>query len=151
MGEVYRARDTRLDRTVAVKVLPPSMAADGDRLQRFEHEARILSTLNHPNLLAIYDVGGEPRRIPGLKRDDAPVQWSEDGRSTYSFHLGALPSAVERIDMATGKRTRWKTLAPADLAGVHGISQVTMTRDGRVCLYSYLRTFSDLYLVQRVK
>jgi eukaryotic-like serine/threonine-protein kinase len=95
--------------------------------------------------------GGEPRRIPGLKRDDAPVQWSEDGRSTYSFHLGALPSAVERIDMATGKRTRWKTLAPADLAGVHGISQVTMTRDGSVCLYSYLRTFSDLYLVQRVK
>src|ERR1700746_2936548 len=59
MGEVYRARDTRLDRTVAIKVLPPSMAADGDRLQRFEHEARILSTLNHPTLLAIYDVVSE--------------------------------------------------------------------------------------------
>jgi len=95
--------------------------------------------------------GGEPRRIPGLKRDDAPVQWSEDGRSIYSSRFGALPSAVERVDIATGKRTPWKTLAPADLAGVHGISQVTMTRDGRVCLYSYLRTFSDLYLVQRVK
>jgi serine/threonine protein kinase len=52
MGEVYRARDTRLGRTVAIKGLPPSTAANGDRLQRFEHEARILSTLNHPNLLA---------------------------------------------------------------------------------------------------
>jgi serine/threonine protein kinase len=57
MGEVYKARDTRLGRTVAVKILPAAFSADADRLQRFEHEARILSTLNHPNLLAIYDVG----------------------------------------------------------------------------------------------
>src|SRR5580704_13241895 len=57
MGEVYRARDTRLDRPVAIKVLPESLANDSDRLQRFEQEARVLSTLNHPNLLAIYDVG----------------------------------------------------------------------------------------------
>jgi eukaryotic-like serine/threonine-protein kinase len=57
MGEVYRARDTRLDRIVAIKVLPGSLANDPDRLQRFEGEARALSTLNHPNLLAIYDVG----------------------------------------------------------------------------------------------
>ena len=57
MGEVYRARDTRLDRTVAVKILPESFASDADRLQRFEHEARILSALNHPNLLSIFDVG----------------------------------------------------------------------------------------------
>src|ERR1019366_1464726 len=59
MGEVYRARDTRLDRTVAIKVLPESLAHDADRLQRFEQEARVLSTLNHPNLLAIYDVGAQ--------------------------------------------------------------------------------------------
>ena len=57
MGEVYRARDTRLDRTVAIKVLPESLANDADRLQRFEQEARVLSALNHLNLLAIYDVG----------------------------------------------------------------------------------------------
>jgi len=57
MGEVYRARDTRLDRVVAVKILPATLSSDPDRLQRFQHEARILSTLNHPNVLAIYDVG----------------------------------------------------------------------------------------------
>ena len=57
MGEVYRARDTRLDRIVAIKVLPETLANDADRLQRFEQEARALSTLSHPNLLAIYDVG----------------------------------------------------------------------------------------------
>jgi eukaryotic-like serine/threonine-protein kinase len=59
MGEVYRARDSRLVRTVAVKVLPQAFAADIEHLQRFEHEARVLSALNHPNLLTIYDVGAE--------------------------------------------------------------------------------------------
>lgn len=57
MGEVYRSLDTRLDRTVAIKILPESFANDADRLQRFEHEARVLSALNHPNLLSIFDVG----------------------------------------------------------------------------------------------
>ncbi len=59
MGEVYRARDTRLDRTVAIKILPATFAGDADRLSRFEHEARLLSTVNHPNLMAIHDVGAQ--------------------------------------------------------------------------------------------
>jgi eukaryotic-like serine/threonine-protein kinase len=57
MGEVYRARDTRLERDVAVKILPESFAGDGDRLRRFEQEARAVAALNHPNILAIHDIG----------------------------------------------------------------------------------------------
>ena len=57
MGEVYRARDSRLDRTVALKILPAAFSTDPDRLHRFQHEAKILSALNHPNVLAMYDVG----------------------------------------------------------------------------------------------
>jgi serine/threonine protein kinase len=57
MGEVYRARDTRLERDVAVKVLPSSVAKDPDRLRRFETEARAAGALNHPNVLAVHDVG----------------------------------------------------------------------------------------------
>ena len=59
MGEVYRARDTRLGRQVAVKVLPGRFAADGDRLRRFEREARSAGQLNHPNVVAIHDIGVE--------------------------------------------------------------------------------------------
>ena len=59
MGEVYRARDTRLGRDVAINVLPGALAQNADRLQRFEQEACLLGTLNHPNLLAIFDVGRE--------------------------------------------------------------------------------------------
>ena len=57
MGEVYRARDPRLGREVAVKVLPASVSEDPDRLRRFEQEARAAGALNHPNVLAVYDVG----------------------------------------------------------------------------------------------
>jgi serine/threonine-protein kinase len=59
MGEVYRARDTRLGRDVAIKVLPAALRADPDRLRRFEQEARAAGALNHPNVVAIYDVGTE--------------------------------------------------------------------------------------------
>src|SRR5438477_53674 len=57
MGEVYRARDTRLDRYVAIKVLPASLAVDADRLRRFETEAKAVAALNHPNILSIHDIG----------------------------------------------------------------------------------------------
>jgi serine/threonine-protein kinase len=56
MGEVYRARDTNLKRQVAIKVLPPSMATDADRLARFQREAEVLAALNHPNIAAMYGV-----------------------------------------------------------------------------------------------
>src|SRR5215467_12771640 len=57
MGEVYRATDEKLHRDVAVKVLPASLTNNTDRLHRFEQEAQAAGTLNHPNILAVYDVG----------------------------------------------------------------------------------------------
>jgi eukaryotic-like serine/threonine-protein kinase len=66
MGEVYRARDTKLDRHVAIKVLPTLFTSDPERLARFERESRILATLNHPNIGAIYgfdDAGTTPALV----------------------------------------------------------------------------------------
>src|SRR5512144_3140699 len=57
MGEVYRAKDPRLSREVAIKVLPASFSADADRLRRFEQEAKAAGVLNHPNITAVYDIG----------------------------------------------------------------------------------------------
>src|SRR5271169_6190380 len=57
MGEVYRARDTRLDRTVAIKILPEHLSSNAEARQRFDREARAISSLNHPNICTLYDVG----------------------------------------------------------------------------------------------
>src|ERR1051326_592824 len=59
MGEVYKARDTRLNRTVAIKVLPEQVASDPERKQRFEREAQTIAAINHPNICVIHDFGQE--------------------------------------------------------------------------------------------
>src|SRR6201987_3173110 len=85
MGEVYRARDTRLGRDVALKILPESFAAEPDRLHRFEQEARAVAALNHPNILAIHDIG---------QQDGSPFLVSEllEGESLRAvLDRGPLP------------------------------------------------------------
>jgi eukaryotic-like serine/threonine-protein kinase len=85
MGEVYRARDARLGRDVALKILPAAFARDEDRLRRFEQEARAVAALNHPNILAIHDVG---------QHDGTPFLVSEllEGESLRAIlDRGALP------------------------------------------------------------
>jgi Tol biopolymer transport system component len=102
-----------------------------------------------PCLLSV--AGAEPKMIPGVTATDSSIQWTSDSKSLYMFRLGALPAQVERVDLGTGTRTPWKSLAPMDRAGVHGITLIVMTTDGRVCLYSYVRTLSELYLVSGLK
>ena len=94
MGEVYRARDARLERTVAVKVLPTSFSADRDRLQRFSQEARAAAALNHPNILSIFDIGSD---------DGAPYVVSEllEGENLRQrLRTGPLPIR-KAVDYAT--------------------------------------------------
>src|SRR6266849_5723502 len=69
MGEVYRARDPKLGREVAIKVLPAEFSADADRLRRFEQEARAAAALNHPNILTVHEIGthaGQPYLVSEL-------------------------------------------------------------------------------------
>src|SRR5438132_6736830 len=75
MGEVYKARDTRLDRTVAVKILPPTLANDPDFKARFEREARNISALNHPHICVLYDVGSAAASEVGLTQDSGQVSF----------------------------------------------------------------------------
>src|SRR5215208_3648935 len=77
MGEVYRARDTRLHREVALKILPETFARDRDRLARFEREAQVLASLNHPNIAQIYGLE-ESTGVPALIMEFVPGQTLEE-------------------------------------------------------------------------
>ena len=82
MGEVYRARDTRLGRDVAVKILPEAFARDEDRMRRFSHEARAVAALNHPNVVHVYDTGvenGVPHLVSELLEGETLRQRLEQG------------------------------------------------------------------------
>src|SRR5207247_4193297 len=82
MGEVYRARDEKLNRDVAIKVLPASLSQDQDRLRRFEQEAQAAGALNHPNILAVHDVGthdGSPYIVSELLEGEELREQLNDG------------------------------------------------------------------------
>src|SRR5512136_1134143 len=82
MGEVYKARDTRLDRTVAIKILPPDVATDPERRARFEREARAISQLTHPHICALYDVG---EAVPSALRPTPSAELPGPGPSSVSY------------------------------------------------------------------
>jgi Tol biopolymer transport system component len=126
MGEVYRARDARLGRDVAIKVLPEALAKDADRLRRFEQEARTIAALNHPNILGIHDIGAH---------DGAPFLVSEllEGQTLREkLKSGPLPVRLA-IEYALGIT---QGLAAAHEKGiVHRDlkpENVFVIRDGRV-------------------
>jgi serine/threonine protein kinase len=127
MGEVYRARDTRLDREVAIKVLPEFYSADPDRLRRFEVEARAAGRLNHPNVMAA------------------------DGKGIYAREWRALPFEIFRVELDSGARTPWKRIAPADSAGAEDTPLVRLSSDGTVCAYSLFRKLSALYVMDGLR
>ncbi len=85
MGEVYRARDTRLDRSVAIKILPPEVSKDPIRKQRFEREAKTISSLNHPHVCVLHDVGHHE----GI--DYLVIECIEDETLAQRLEKGSLP------------------------------------------------------------
>jgi eukaryotic-like serine/threonine-protein kinase len=95
--------------------------------------------------------GGPTRTVPGFMAGEQPIEWSADGRSLYVYRPGELPAKVSLLNLASGKRTPWRTLAPADPAGVSQIGPIVMTPDGTSYIYGYHRTLSDLYLVEGLK
>jgi Tol biopolymer transport system component len=95
--------------------------------------------------------GGEPVPVAGTEPEEAPTGWSEDGRSLYVFRFGSIPARLFELELATGKRKLWKELVPADSAGIDTIRGITITPDARAYVYGYIRTLSDLYVVDGLK
>jgi eukaryotic-like serine/threonine-protein kinase len=131
MGEVYRARDTRLGRDVAIKILPESLSRDTDRLRRFEQEAQSVAALNHPNILAIHDIGaqnGTPYLVSELLEGSSLRHELDQGR------LSARKAADYAVQMAQGLAAAHdKNIIHRDLKP----DNVFVTRDGRVKILDF--------------
>jgi Tol biopolymer transport system component len=131
MGEVYRARDQRLGRDVAVKILPASFAADPDRLRRFEQEARAVAALNHPNILGVHDLG------------------QQDGTHFVVFELldgESLRAILTRGPLSHRKSIDYAIQTAHGLAAAHGKGiahrdlkpdNLVITREGRVKILDF--------------
>ena len=131
MGEVYRARDTRLERDVAVKVLPASYSADPDRLRRFEQEARAASQLNHPNIVTVHDFGthqGSPYVVQELLEGETLRERIESGS------LGTRKATEYALEIAHGLAAAHdKGIVHRDLKP----ENIFITADGRVKILDF--------------
>ena len=131
MGEVYRAQDGRLDRDVAIKLLPAEFAMDGDRLQRFEQEAKATSALNHPNILTVYDIGeheGAPYIVSELLEGQELRQLLDDGPIPLRKTIDYAQQIVSGLSAAHEKGIIHRDLKPENLF---------ITKDDRVKILDF--------------
>jgi len=135
MGEVYRALDVRLDREVAIKVLPASFAQDADRLRRFKQEARATSALNHPNILTIYDIGSVQTENGGAPYIVAELLEGEELRAHLADGAFAPRKAIEYAQqIASGlAAAHEKGITHRDLKP----ENLFVTKDGRVKILDF--------------
>ncbi|NOT28132.1 MAG: serine/threonine protein kinase [Acidobacteria bacterium] len=118
MGEVYRATDTKLRRQVAIKILPPSLAADADRLARFQREAQVLASLNHPNIAAIYgleECGGMTALVMELVEGDDLSQRIARGAMLVDEALPIAAQIAEALEAAHEHGIIHRDLKPANI------------------------------------
>ncbi len=131
MGEVYRARDTRLDRAVAIKVLPASFTSDPDRLRRFEIEAKAIGALNHPNILTIHDTGahqGAPYIVTELLEGTELMALLNDGPLPLHQALDFARQIAQGLTAAHEKGITHRDLKPQNLF---------VTTEGRVKILDF--------------
>ena len=131
MGEIYRARDQRLGRDVAVKILPASFAADPDRLRRFEQEARAVAALNHPNILGVHDLGqqdGTPYMVCELLEGESLRAVLARGALSHRKAIDYGIQTAQGLAAAHSKDIAHRDLKP---------DNIFITREGRVKILDF--------------
>jgi len=145
----------------ATPISPQGDAANG--VIAIAPDGRSIAAVSAAGTLCLYPVaGGPPRQAPGAALGDLPLRWSEDGKALYVAQMGEQGAVIDKLDLGTGRRQRWKEIAIPDPSGVvdsmtgeplrrGGFFRLFLTADGKGAVYSYTRMLSQLYLADGLR
>ena len=134
---------------------PRAVTPEGYALGSYPHsispDGKRIATVSADGISLVATEGGEPQLVHGSKPGETSLRWAKDGNSLMVGQRGETSCSVTRLDLATGNRTPWKTVAPADVAGVVGVGCPRIAVDEQHYVFSYTRNLSDLFLVEHLK
>ncbi len=125
----------------ALASYPRSVSPDGKRV----------AVLGNDGISLVSIEGGNPEPVRGAQPGDAPIRWEKNGNVLFVGQRGETSCPIWKIDLQTGARTAWKTVHPADTAGVTGVSCARLAADDEHYVFGYVRNLSDLFLVEHLK
>ena len=115
-------------------------------------DGRFVAGQGPDSKIALYPIdGGASRPLPGAEAGESPILWSADGESLYVYRTNEAPARVFKVDITTGRRQLWKTIAPADRSGLITIDNIVMTPDAQSLAYSYTRILTSLQLAEGLR
>jgi hypothetical protein len=117
-----------------------TISPDGKRIATMSSEGISLFPIN----------GGDPQPVRGSQPGEIPIRWSRDGNTLFVGARGETSCSVARLNVQSGARTAWKTVAPSDIAGVVGVSCPRIAADEQHYVFGYIRNLSDLFLVEHL-
>jgi Tol biopolymer transport system component len=125
----------------ALAPYPRAISADGKQI----------AVVGNDGIALVSADGGDPQPVHGSQPSDAPLRWAKDGKALLVGQRGETSCPMWKLDLQSGARTPWKTVAPTDVAGVTGVSCARLAADEQHYTFGYVRDLSDLFLVEHLK
>jgi Tol biopolymer transport system component/predicted Ser/Thr protein kinase len=133
------------------RAITPEGFSLGSHMHSLSPDGKRVATVSSDGINIIPVDGGQPEPVSGALPSEAPLRWTRDGNSLFVGARGETSCAVSRVNIRTGARTPWKTVAPTDVAGVAGVACPRIAADEEHYVFGYTRNLSDLFLVEHLK
>jgi Tol biopolymer transport system component len=134
---------------------PRPITPEGFSLGNYPHaispDGTRIAVVGNDGIALVSSEGGDPQPVRGSQPSDTPLRWMKGGNALFVGQRGETSCPVWRLDLQTGARTPWKTVSPADVAGVTGVSCPRLAADEQHYVFGYVRDLSDLFLVEHLR